>query len=258
MDILRSDDTGGAALADAEAVPSPSAIYAVGDIHGCADSLGDLLDRIESDAVAKGQSAHVVFLGDLVNRGPQSKQVIDILLAGPRRSGDRWTVLRGNHDQLMVDALRGGKTAHFRSFLSKGGVATLASYGLSPKQMTLSAARALVPKSHLDFLDALPFHYVCGTYLFVHAGVKPGVALEKQARHALMNIRENFLTRDHGLPFTVVHGHSPTVRPVVTPHRIGIDTGACNGGMLTAVALDQGALRFLQASSASLRARAAG
>jgi serine/threonine protein phosphatase 1 len=221
--------------------------YAVGDIHGRADLLYKLLRKITRDRDALGRPARIVFLGDLVNRGPQSREVIDLLSRGPTDEGDEWIALRGNHDQLMVDALRSGNASDFSCFLSKGGDATLASYGLSRKHMTMSAARAVVPEAHLDFLASLPLLYCSGSYLFVHAGVEPGKALEEQTADVLMNIRKDFLTNDHGLAYTIVHGHTPTDAPVTTPYRIGVDTGACSAGYLTTVVLDHGPPRFIQA-----------
>jgi serine/threonine protein phosphatase 1 len=228
--------------------------YAVGDVHGRADLLNSMLEAIAKDADSLRRPARVVLLGDLVNRGHQSKDVLDLLLGGPSRPQDEWIVLRGNHDQLMLDALRGGKPAVFVSFLAKGGDATLASYGLTRRRMTLRTAQEAVPAAHLDFLESLPLLYFADQYLFVHAGVEPGKALEQQTAKALMTIRHEFLDKDHGLPFTVVHGHTPTPRPVLTPFRIGIDTGASSAGCLTAVVLGAGAPRFLQVRGARARA----
>jgi serine/threonine protein phosphatase 1 len=229
-------------------------IYAVGDVHGRADLLLSLLDEIASDADSLGRPARVVLLGDLVNRGPQSREVLDLLLGGPSRPQDEWVVLRGNHDQLMLDALRGGKPTVFASFLAKGGAATLASYGLPRRRMSLRSAQEVVPAAHLDFLESLPLLYCADRYLFVHAGVEPGKALEQQTAKTLMTIRHEFLEKDHGLPFTVVHGHTPTPQPVLTPFRIGIDTGASSAGILTCVALGDGEPRFIQVSGACARA----
>jgi serine/threonine protein phosphatase 1 len=223
-------------------------VYAVGDVHGMNDLLGSLLAAIEADATEQGLPATIVFLGDVVNRGAQTRQVLDRLVAGPTRAGDRWIALRGNHEQLMLDALLAGDLATFRRWLKTGGVQTLASYGCVRKKVTPDRARQLVDPDHVRFLAALPLLHVVGDYLFVHAGVEPGVPLQRQDAGTLMTIRRRFLKQPHGLPFTVVHGHTPTDgRPSLGPGRIGVDTGAYFTGILTAVAIEpiRGSRRFL-------------
>jgi serine/threonine protein phosphatase 1 len=221
--------------------------YGIGDIHGMRAELDRLLPMIEADAGAAGRSADVVFLGDLINRGPASRQVLERLIEGPRRQGDRWIVLRGNHDQLFLDAIAGKSEAAFEQLIRKGGLETLASYGLRRKDASLARARRAVPGEHLRFLDSLPLHHVAGDYLFVHAGVEPGLPLEKQSEKTMMNIREPFLRKAHRLPYTVVHGHVANAGgPVVATGRICVDTGAHATGVLTAVALrDREPARFL-------------
>jgi serine/threonine protein phosphatase 1 len=223
-------------------------IYAVGDVHGMGDLLSSLLFEIEADSSARNLPATVVFLGDVVNRGAKTRQVLDLLVAGPTRPGDRWIVLRGNHEQAMLDALTAGKESTFQRWLKMGGMQTLASYGATRKQATLDRARELVDPAHLRFLEELPLMHVSGDYLFVHAGVEPGVPLQKQSAAKLLTIRGRFLKKPHGLPFTVIHGHTPTDgRPRLGPGRIGVDTGAYFTGILTAVAIEpnDGKRRFL-------------
>ncbi len=239
-------------------LPSPEARqvatvhYGVGDIHGMRRLLDDLIGRIEADA--GDDQAVVVFLGDLVNRGPSSRQVLERLIEGPQRRGDRWITLRGNHDQLVLDAVAGKSQTAFRRWMEKGGLETLASYGVSRKEASLSRARRAIPSEHLKFLDGLPFSFRAGEHFFVHAGIDPRRPLDRQSEAAMMTIRDPFLRGSHLLPFTVVHGHVPSPGgPVVAPRRIGVDTGAYSSGVLTAVALREGCKpRFL----ASIRERA--
>jgi len=222
--------------------------YGVGDIHGMRGLLDNLLGSIEADASASHERATVVFLGDLVNRGPSSRQVLERLIVGPQRRGDRWITLRGNHDQLLLDAVAGKSEAAFRQLMQKGGAETLASYGVGRREASLSRARRAIPSEHLRFLDALPFYFHAGDHLFVHAGIDPQVPLDRQKEAVMMTIREPFLRKSYLLPFTVVHGHVPSANgPVVAPQRIGIDTGAYATGVLTAVALRNGDTpRFLK------------
>jgi serine/threonine protein phosphatase 1 len=221
-----------------KAVPA-SLLYAIGDVHGMNDLLARLLAAIEADASHRGLPATVVFLGDVVNRGAQTRQVLDRLVAGPTRVDDRWIVLRGNHEQMMLDALLADSQTTFRRWLKTGGAQTLASYGSTRKKVSPDSARQLIDPEHVKFLADLPLMHVVGDYLFVHAGVEPGVPLERQDASTLMTIRGRFLRKPHGLPFTVVHGHTPTDgQPRLGPGRIGIDTGAYFTGILTAVAID--------------------
>src|SRR5262249_36247687 len=147
--------------------------YGIGDIHGMRAELDCLLEMIEMDADAWAREATIVFLGDLVNRGPSSRQVLERLMEGPRRADHRWILLRGNHYQLFLDAIGGKSEAAFEQLMRKGGAATLASYGLSRKEASLSRARRAVPSDHLRFLTSLPYSYASGDYFFVHAGVDP-------------------------------------------------------------------------------------
>jgi serine/threonine protein phosphatase 1 len=226
-----------------------SLVYAVGDVHGMNDLLVRLLTAIEADAAERGLPATVVFLGDVVNQGAQTRQVLDRLVAGPTRVNDRWIVLRGNHEQMLLDALSVDKHVAFRRWLKVGGAQTLASYGYTRKKVTPDCARQVIDPGHVQFLAELPLTHVVGNYLFVHAGVEPGVPLERQDASTLMTIRGRFLRKPHGLPFTVVHGHTPTNgQPRFGPGRIGVDTGAYFTGILTAVAIepDQRGQRFIR------------
>jgi serine/threonine protein phosphatase 1 len=223
-------------------------VYAVGDIHGMADLLDRLLLEIEADAANLGVPARVIFLGDIVNRGPDSRKVVERLLEGPRRLGDEWLVLRGNHEQSLLDALDDDDA--FEKFIPRG-VQTMQSYGLTRKSMTRKAFRSALPDSHKTFLEGLPLTCRTKTHLFVHAGVLPGKQLQDQKPNDLLTIRERFFEKAHTLHRTVVHGHTPTNGdPVIAEKRIDIDTGAYLTGILTAVALQCGhEPRFLSVQS---------
>jgi serine/threonine protein phosphatase 1 len=196
----------------------------------------------------------VVYLGDYVDRGLQSRQVVDVLLDHPLPEFEAIHLL-GNHDAAMLDFLEDVSVGP--QWLSYGGQATLYSYGVAlrpegPEVERLLRAqasfRARVPQRHLDFLQSLSLHHVEGDYLFVHAGIQPGVPLELQERQDLLWIRHRFLDSpmDHGK--VVVHGHSMSKKPEVRPNRIGIDTGASATGVLTSLVLYEGEHRFLQTS----------
>ena len=221
--------------------------YAIGDIHGRLDLLERLLDLVETDAAARGAAAKVLFTGDYVDRGPASRGVVARVMAGPRRAQDRFIPLRGNHDDLFVAAVtRGGVLPQWAWTLYTH---TLGSYGLTVDRLRGGDAEL---RRHADYLASLPLTHDDGTFLFVHAGIRPGVPLDRQDPEDLTWIREEFLGFAGTLPRRVVHGHTIMGdRPVVTPNRISIDTGAYRSGVLTAAVLDPGAAggepRFLQA-----------
>jgi serine/threonine protein phosphatase 1 len=235
-------------------------VYAVGDIHGMYDLLSDMLAAIDCDASAHGLPATIVFLGDVVNRGPRTRQVLETLATGPVRADREWIVLRGNHEQAMLDAVTMGDDASFQRWLKMGGMQSLESYGGTRKHATPDRARALIDPAHVGFLAALPLTHVVGDHLFVHAGVEPGVPLHQQRPRKLMSIRGAFLKKAHGLPYTVVHGHTQTDGdPLVGPKRVGVDTGAYATGILTAIAIGPtaGERRFLRVVAGESRSRRA-
>ena len=221
--------------------------FAVGDIHGRLDLLERLLDRIEADAVARGAAATVVFTGDYVDRGPDSCGVLERIMAGPRRPRDRFIPLRGNHDDLFVLAVRRGR-GDLPAWAWTLYTHTQLSYGVADGP---DRDRAL--RRHADFLTSLPLTHDDGTRLFVHAGIRPGVPLDRQTAEDLTWIREDFLEFRGRLPRRVVHGHTIMGdRPEVTPNRVSIDTGAYRSGILTAAVFDPhggtaGEPEFLQA-----------
>jgi len=219
-------------------------IYAIGDIHGHTEKLRAALAWIEADG---GPEAQVVVLGDLVDRGPDSRGVIDTLIEGIAR-GSNWTVLLGNHDRLFLDFVT-ESTVHSpliksgRSWLDPalGGLATLASYGIDTEQAVpalAEAARAAVPRAHLEFLAARPLHHLAGPLLFVHAGVLPGIPLSQQTEAELTWIREPFLSHRDPFDWLVVHGHTALPAPRHHGNRVNLDGGAGYGRPLSAAAFE--------------------
>lgn len=237
-------------------VPAGTLVYAVGDTHGRRDLLDILLERIRRDA-AELDAGHclLVFLGDYVDRGPDSAGVIDRLVSGPIK-GFETVCLKGNHEAIMLDFLA-GKTP-LDHWLDNGAAATFASYGVdepafgwhaADAEACRSALDAALPSNHRQFLDTLAGHHQCGDYFFAHAGVRPGVALDAQRPMDLIWIREAFLESDADFGKVVVHGHTPGREPVVRPNRIGIDTGAWTRGTLTALRLWGDTREFLTAEA---------
>lgn len=232
------------------AVPPDHRVYAIGDIHGRRDLLEELLDKIRKDCEATQQTVVTVFLGDYVDRGPDSKGVIDRLLNLPAPFEGKF--LRGNHDQALLDFLVDPGT--YENWCDFGADETLVSYAVPPPRdyslATLRRARdwlaEALPAEHLDFFRASPLSWEIGDYFFAHAGVRPGTALNEQKEDDLLWIREEFLTSLQDFGKVVVHGHTPTESPVKKANRIGIDTGAYLTGRLTAVVLDGQNQRFLQ------------
>ncbi len=217
--------------------------YAIGDIHGRLDLLEHLLDQVELDATGRGSAAKIVFTGDYMDRGSSSFGVVERLLAGPRRSIDRFVPLRGNHDQLFVDAVRRGHG--LPDWAWQLYTHTVKSYGVTVETLQ---GRDRDLRRHAAYLASLPLTHDDGRYFFVHAGIRPGVLLARQSDEDLMWIREDFLAYEKALPRRVVHGHTIMGdRPVMTPNRISIDTGAYRSGILTAAVIDGPNVSFLQA-----------
>jgi serine/threonine protein phosphatase 1 len=234
--------------------PPGMRIYAVGDIHGQLELLDRLHGAIAADAATGKQLQNViVYLGDYVDRGMHSREVVDRILAGPL-PGFRAVHIKGNHEQAVLDFLEdpsfGTQWANF------GGLETLYSYGVEDaahitKPAEFFAAADLfsdrLPAAHLRFFKAVQPCVTLGDYYFVHAGVKPGIPLERQAEEDLLWIREEFLDSPADFGKVVVHGHTPEPEPVLRTNRIGIDTGAYMTGVLSCVVLEGSELRFLQA-----------
>ena len=235
--------------------PEATRIYAIGDIHGRADLLRELHSKIRADA--DGQPLYrkiIVYLGDFVDRGKDSKEVVDILIDEPLAdAGFETKCLLGNHERSMLNFLEDPIAGP--NWVIYGGEATLLSYGVGhPRgngmddRWTLIRDRLFdgIPIDHLGFFKSLEPGHIEGGYLFVHAGIRPGVPLEKQDLRDMLWIRDDFLMSkaDHG--FCVVHGHTVSTEPDFHPNRIGIDTGAYSSGKLTCLVLEGQARRILQ------------
>lgn len=230
---------------------SHSRIYAIGDIHGCRSELDRLLAMIDADDAARGPAnTSLIFLGDLVDRGPDSAGVVERLLT-LARDRPNVRILKGNHEELFLHALSGAKDA-LRMFCRVGGKETVLSYGIGRDEydsldypQLAERMKALVPDEHRAFLEGLEDMVVSGDYVFVHAGIRPDVPLEAQRPADLRWIRESFLDHRAPHPKMVVHGH--TITPAVDrqSNRIGIDTGAYMSGMLTALGVEGNATWIL-------------
>jgi len=239
-------------------VPAGQRIYAVGDIHGRLDLLRQLIEKIEADDVASGQAdSLVILLGDLVDRGPDSRGVLDTVRAWQQRRKVR--VLMGNHEEMFVNAL--DREEVLRHFLRHGGRETVLSYGMEREQYRAAKVaevqqwmRAAVPQEDLDFIASFEDRIVVGDYLFVHAGILPGTPLEEQRSKDLRWIREPFLSHAAPHEHVVVHGHSISEGPEDRGNRIGIDTGAYDSGCLTAIVLEGDERRYLFAEEALVAA----
>lgn len=235
--------------------------YVIGDIHGRLDLLEELLTRIERDLHRRrSRKTLLVFVGDLIDRGPQSAEVIERLRTY-RRPGVRPLFLLGNHEEVLLRILDGDKSL-ISSWLKFGGRECLESYGVARSTLLSASAAELVEKiqqaisrNHVDFLRTFIDSCRFGDYLFVHAGIRPGVEIDQQRQTDLRWIREPFLLdeTDHG--FIVVHGHTITSRVDERPNRIAIDTGAYRTGVLTAIAIE-GMERWYLQTKASAEAEA--
>jgi serine/threonine protein phosphatase 1 len=235
------------------ALPAGQLLYAVGDIHGRLDLLRSLLEQIEADAHTRAEArvCSLVFLGDYVDRGPDSRGVIAELLTRQPQTFDTH-FLKGNHEALLLDFLEDAR--QLDQWLVNGGEATMRSYGVDTDGLERGGARPemwrrafaeMLPRSHLHFFRNLKLSISFGDYLFVHAGVRPGVPLSRQSEADLIWIRNPFLDHAGSYGRIVVHGHTPEELPVVRPNRIGIDTGAVFTDRLTALRLQDGSLDFL-------------
>lgn len=241
-------------MTDRPRAADDSRVYAVGDVHGRADLLVRLFDQIAADIdqrAGDGLTPRLVMLGDYVDRGPDSRGVLDLLTGPPPVAGLARTFLKGNHEDMMLRALRdpddagaAGDGDLWPLWLANGGRETLASYGLGPEDGPGGLA-AVLPPAHRRFLEGLELAYASGDYLFVHAGIRPGRPLERQDPQTLMWIREPFLSTPLADGPLVVHGHTIRDAPEVRRHRIGIDTGAYASGILTCLVVAGAERRFL-------------
>ena len=232
--------------------------YVVGDIHGRLDLLEDLLAKIHAELQHRpARKTLLVFVGDLIDRGPGSAQVIERLRTY-RREGIQPVFILGNHEEVLLRILA-GEAELITKWRWFGGAECLRSYGVDPEAIAglsddqaLAVVRNAIPKKHVEFLESFVDSCRFGDYLFVHAGIRPGIPLEQQSQSDMRWIREPFLLdeSDHG--FIVVHGHTICSEVEDLPNRIGIDTGAYRSGILTAVAIE-GDSRWLLDTSPQAR-----
>lgn len=224
-------------------LPDGVRIYAIGDVHGRTDLLVRQLAQIAADeALYPCPHTIIVFLGDYIDRGPDSRGTIEVLLGCARER--EIVCLKGNHETLILHFLHRPESLNDWRLL--GGFETLVSYGLRPSfsrrdgdhEQLSEQLRTALPSQHLEFLEALPSSFSCGDFFFVHAGVRPGVALSRQTEDDLLWIRDDFLY--HSLPFEkfVVHGHTPVKAPDIRFNRANIDTGAFATGRLSCVVFE--------------------
>jgi serine/threonine protein phosphatase 1 len=230
--------------------PEGVQIYAVGDIHGRVDLLNELFTQIDADAARSPHARTIeIYLGDYIDRGPGSCEVLDLLIARGRTR--RAVFIRGNHETYPLQFLR--NPAFLSAWSQLGGFETMMSYGLHPPVSAgpdeqREAARAFdsaLPPAHRDFLQNLNPYACYGDFYFVHAGVRPGVPLEQQREEDLLEIREQFLNCHDDFGKIIVHGHTPVFEPEFRPNRINIDTGAYATGKLTCLAIAGDKLRVL-------------
>jgi serine/threonine protein phosphatase 1 len=227
-------------------LPERQRIYAIGDVHGCADRLRAIHGWVAADLGARPVPEPLLLhIGDYIDRGPDSAGVLDTLLHDPVAPGLSAVSLMGNHEDMLLRALAAPEEAELaQHWLFNGGDATLASWGLDARGGP-AAWLAGIPPDHLALLRRLVLRHDAGGYLFVHAGIRPGVALAQQSAQDLMWIREPFLSSHEDFGMVVVHGHTPLREPAIRPNRVGIDTGAVMGGRLTCAVFERDKVGFI-------------
>ncbi|MGH1351047.1 MAG: metallophosphoesterase family protein [Methyloligellaceae bacterium] len=235
------------------AVPDNYRLYAIGDIHGRADLLMRLIDTImeDSEGRRKVRNEVLIFLGDYIDRGPESNRVIDFLVNHLPERFDK-VFLKGNHEQMMLEAIQNKQA--LPTWFHNGGKATLYSYGIDPEKYIFKPGATQIlgelleqkmPLKHKDFFKGLDLNTSYGDYFFVHAGVNPALSLDEQKERDMLWIRQRFLQYRRKFEKTVVHGHTITASPEVRSNRVGIDTGAWRTGRLTALRLQNKDYGFL-------------
>lgn len=234
-----------------ENITTETRIYAIGDIHGRVDLLRKIHQQISDDSEEFIGRKIIVYIGDYIDRGFRSKEVIEELLQDTFIGFER-VFLKGNHEHTMLEFLQDPES--FSDWLEWGGDSCLRSYGVNPREdngdskplkLLVDELAVNVPREHLKFLITLKNYYEEGDYLFVHAGLKPNVDLDNQKEEDMLMIRNEFIYSDYDFGKTVVFGHTVFDKPYQAQGRIGIDTGAYASGKLTCVVLENKGIRFL-------------
>lgn len=254
MNFITSLVTSGASAPDAFRVAPNTRIYAVGDIHGRADCLAVLFSKITADKKNYAGRVEVVFIGDYIDRGPSSATAVQMVRRAQDLLGaDAIIHLRGNHEQALLDFMNDPNACP--QWLHWGGVEALQSYGVekvhsrSPESLAAEINHIFTENGDWDFMHHTRLQYVSGDYLFVHAGVRPGVALKNQIESDLLFIRDDFIRHPHKLPYRVVFGHTILPHVLIEPDKIGIDTGAFESGILSCVVLEGESVRVVDTRS---------
>ena len=236
-------------------LPEGLRIYCIGDIHGRVDLLQQIHKSIQKDVAGFQGTRKLIYLGDYIDRGENSRDVIDLLTKQPLPEFDS-VYLRGNHEQSMLDFLDQAKVG--RNWFTYGGLATLVSYKVKLSKLPTQKSdfeeiqtnfRALVPQSHIDFLERTEVSCAFGSFYFVHAGIRPGVPLKKQRSEDQLWIREEFIRCKKPYEKIIIHGHTISDEPDFNDNRIGIDTGAYISGKLTCLVMEADTLRIIQAKA---------
>jgi serine/threonine protein phosphatase 1 len=232
-------------------IPKGVRVYAIGDVHGRADLLEQIFVSIDADLGSRPADMPIeLFLGDYIDRGPASSEVLDRLI--DRCHSHPTFCLRGNHEAYLLEFLN--NPAILDEWSRYGGLETLLSYGLAPslnadpdeRARLANALKRALPAKHRHFLSNLRTTFTCGDFYFVHAGVRPGIPLERQAEEDLLWIREDFLIHEEQFEKIIVHGHTPVLSPDIRLNRINIDTGAFATGHLTCLVLEGRTLAVIQ------------
>lgn len=231
--------------------------YAIGDVHGCLTELLEALEWCAADAADRGLRGRIHLLGDYIDRGPESKGVLDLLMRGSQDDHMTWHPIMGNHDEILALAWRMPQIAnHAQLWWDHGGQQTLQSFGWNPVGRLPGHLAEFIDQPYIDFIEKLPHVTIADDVLFVHAGLRPGIALAEQKLHDLLYIRGDFMRSNEDFGATVVHGHTPhrSEHPKTYHNRVALDSGCFSSGSLSIAAFDPG-MRYPRLKVVGLDAR---